>query len=79
MDSIKTSLEHMSTIPHELWYAATLLLGGILAWMIQKYFASLTDTLKSMGESIKKLTEIVNLHDYQINELKGNAKRAVKR
>ena len=72
-------MEHVDSIPHEVWYSATLLLGGVLAWILQKYFASLTETMKSMGESIKKLTEIVNLHDYQINELKGNIKRSTRK
>jgi lipid-A-disaccharide synthase-like uncharacterized protein len=75
MEPIKT----ISVVPVEFWYASTLLLAAILIWIFQRYFNSLTETMKSMSESIKKLTDIVNLHDYQINELKGNAKRAVKR
>lgn len=66
-------------VPVEFWYASTLLLAGVLVWIIQKYFASLTESIKSIKESINKLTDLVNLHDYQINELKGNVRKSVKR
>ncbi len=77
MDTIKTALEPMKGIPNDFWYALSMLLVGVLIWIIQKYFASVTETMKSMGESIKKLTDMVNLHDYQIKELqnKGGLRR----
>lgn len=66
-------------VPLEVWYASTLLLAGVLIWIFQKYFASLTESIKSIKESLTKLTELVNLHDYQINELKGNVRKSIRK
>lgn len=79
MDSIKAALEPMRSFPEEFWYALSMLLGAVLIWIIQKYFASVSKTMESMGDSIKKLTDMVNLHDYQIKELQNNVKRSTKR
>ena len=66
-------------IPTDFWYALSILLGGVVIWVLKKYFDSITESMKSMSESIKKLTDLVNLHDYQINELKGNVRKSIRK
>ena len=61
----------MNTVPQEFWYAATMLLTGILIWIIQKYFSSLQVTIKELADSIKDLTKLVILHDEQIKQIQG--------
>jgi len=71
MDTVKAVIEPIKTVPAEFWYATTCILAAVLIWIIQKYFASVAKTMESMGDSIKKLADLVNLHDYQIKELQS--------
>jgi cell division protein FtsL len=79
MDSTKTILEHMSTVPAEFWYACTMILTAILIWIIQKYFASLQTTIKEFADSIKDLTKIVTKHEGRLDQLDQNVKRSTRR
>lgn len=71
MDTLKTVAEHMSAIPHDFWYALSMLLVGVLIWIIQKYFSSLQTTIKEISESIKDLTKIVTRHDERLDQLES--------
>jgi len=61
----------MNAVPVDFWYAATLILAGVLIWVVQKYFSSLQTTLKDLSESVKDLVTMVKLHDEQIKQLQG--------
>ena len=75
MDSIKTVMEPIKSVPTEFWYATSMILTAILIWVIQRYFASLQTTIKEISESIKDLTKIVTRHDERLDQLEKNGKR----
>jgi len=72
MDTIKAAMEPVKSIPQDFWYAISMVLVGILIWIIQKYFASLNTTIKEISESIKDLTKIVTRHDERLDQLEKN-------
>jgi hypothetical protein len=71
MDTIQTTIQDMNQVPHEFWYACTMILTAILIWVIQRYFSSLQNTIKDLSESVKDLTKLVILHDEQIKQLQN--------
>ena len=78
METITSVAEPVRNIPPDFWYAISMILVGILIWIIQKYFASLNTTIKEISESIKDLTKIVTRHDERLDQLEnknGNTKR----
>jgi len=71
METITSVAEPVKNIPPDFWYALSMLLIGVLIWIIQKYFASLNTTIKEISESIKDLTKIVTRHDERIEQLEN--------
>jgi len=71
MDTIKAVVEPVKIVPPEFWYACTMILTAVLIWVIQRYFASLQETIREISESIRKLSEMVALHDDQIKQLQA--------
>jgi len=68
METITSVAEPVKNIPPDFWYAISMILVGILIWIIQKYFASLNTTIKEISESIKDLTKIITRHDERIDQ-----------
>jgi len=71
METITSVAEPVKNIPPDFWYAISMILVGILIWIIQKYFASLNTTIKEISESIKDLTKIVTRHDERLDQLES--------
>jgi len=78
MDTVEAVVEPVKLIPPDFWYALSMVLAGVLIWMIQKYFASLQTTIKELAESISELTKIITRHDERLEQLEnknGNNRR----
>ena len=69
MDTLIAVVEPVKNIPQDFWYALSMLLAGVLIWIIQKYFASLNITIREISESIKELTRIATRHEERLSQL----------
>lgn len=71
MDTIKAvaqAVEPINTVPREFWYAATLILVGVVVYFIKDFLSGLKATLKELSANVNELTTLVKLHDKDIKE-----------
>jgi hypothetical protein len=60
--------DNMNAVPMEFWYASTIILAGILVWVITNFVGWLRKAVTELKDSVKELTIIVKLHDGDIKE-----------
>ena len=80
-DSTATVFAQVETMPKEFWYGLTVILVGILVWIIQKYFMSLQTVINEFRENInelklisKELLTITKSHEEELKEHKEDIK-----
>lgn len=70
-------IKESGVAPTEFWYLSTLILTaililfiGVLIFFVKGFFTRLQETLDGFQESIKQLTDITKLHDWEISNIK---------
>ena len=80
MDTIETILE-MNTangLPLEIWYALTIILAGVLVWIIKDFIQWLKAAVVELKESVWELKEIVRMHAKDILDNKSDIEEVKK-
>jgi hypothetical protein len=64
------AVDSVNTVPVEFWYSTTIILVAVLVWVIQKYFASLSETITEIKKNLTSLTTMMTVHEKEIQDLK---------
>jgi membrane protein implicated in regulation of membrane protease activity len=68
MDTLKTAVETMNTVPTEFWFAASLILTSILVWVFKHYMDKMDKQSQEFRTSIQDLVVLVKIHDKDIKD-----------
>ena len=67
MDTVKTAVEQMNTVPQEFWFAASLILTSVLIWIFKYYLNKMDKQSDEFRLSIQDLVTMVKLHEKDID------------
>lgn len=72
----------INAVPVDFWYASTIILAGVLVWVITNFVAWLRKAVNELKDGVDALRLIVKSHEQtlkdhedELNQLKGNTRR----
>ena len=74
MDSLRTAVQTMNTVPTEFWFAASLILTSILVWVFKHYMDKMDKQSAEFRTSIQDLVVLVKLHDKDIKNIQEDVR-----